>query len=110
MSSEEAELVSKRLKIRNHLKGEYQKLVNNPFRVSNSVIDPAVLRYEAARHFAPEYYKPTSRSVLLPVIFVSCVVLGQIWFNRSQAEKERVIRSGESTYYDRSRGLTRFTN
>ncbi len=89
------------------LKAEYQKVYNNPFRTSNTIFDPAVMRYEAARAYSKDFYKYTPRSLLFPVGMLVATVLLQIVINKETNAKEQNIRSGGSTYYERAKFASR---
>ncbi len=89
------------------LKAEYQKVYNNPFRTNNSIVDPAVMRYEAARAYSKDFYKYTPRSLLFPAGMLIATVLLQLVINKDTKAKEDRIRSGESTYYERAKFASR---
>lgn len=89
------------------LKAEYQKIFSNPWRTNNAVFDPAVMRYEAARAYAKDFYKFTPRSMLFPVGMILATVVLQKMINSETNEKENSIRSGESTYYERAKYASR---
>ena len=89
------------------LKVEYQKVYNNPFRTSNTIVDPAVMRYEAARAYSKDFYKYTPRSLMFPIGIMVFTVVLQLVINKDTNAKEAKIRSGESTYYERARFASR---
>jgi hypothetical protein len=92
---------------RQHLRNEYQKVYQNPFRYKHAIMDPAVLRYEAARAYAKEYFKYTPRSLLLPFCIIAGATVIARCISKERAEVERQIMNGEITYADRALYKTR---
>jgi hypothetical protein len=105
--TEKMAAVSERAAKVSRLKEAYQKIYNNPFRTNHSIFDPATFRYEAARAYAKDYYKYTPRSMAIPLGMIASVVVLQIFINKERTERERVIRTGESTYYERAKFASR---
>jgi hypothetical protein len=93
---------------RQNLREQYQKIYQNPFNYKHAIADPAVSRYEAARAFSKEYYKPTPRTIIFPF----CVfLLGYATYKyviNERAEINRKIMSGETTYADRGLYSSRY--
>jgi hypothetical protein len=83
------------------LREKYRIALNNPFR--NAVIeDIAIVRFQAARSYMGNHTLFTPRSLIVPAVVFGLIVAGQIYTNRLNAEKERRIQSGESTYFERA--------
>ena len=101
------ELAAERASRLAKIKAAYQKIYNNPFRTNHSIFDPAAFRYESARAYAKDYYKYTPRSMLFPLAAFAAIVVVQRYVNIERAEKERVIRTGEATYYERAKFASR---
>lgn len=100
--SEIQQACAERAAHRARLKEVYQRLYNNPFRTKHSLLDPQLFRLEAARAYAKDYYKFTPRSIALPIGLIAFTVWFQTHINKVNAEKERQIRDGEKTYYERA--------
>ena len=123
------ERAADRAAVRSKIREAYQRIYNNPYRQS-AIIDPAMFRYEAARAYAKEFYKFTPRSLVglyfhflikylifffeniifkaIPVAVFASVVYIQVLINRERAEKERQIRTGEKTYFERAKWASKF--
>ena len=106
--TQEQRLTQERAARRVELKAAYQRLYNNPFRGSHTVFDPMLFRYEAARAYGRDYYKLTPRSIAIPLGLVGFTVLVTWLASKERNEKERSIRNGEKTYYERALWRTRW--
>lgn len=87
---------------RQEVRQKYLRAYLSPFRATQTVTDPAALRFESARAYAREYYKLTPRAVIAPLIVVGIVVGFQVLINGDRKERERKAASSETTYFERA--------
>lgn len=83
------------------LREAYKRAYLSPFRLNQAIVDPAVLRYEAARQFTREYFKITPRSLIIPLLFGIGVVSLQLSINNNRRQLEEDIQNGNVTYAER---------
>lgn len=106
-SVENLEKIAARAARRQKLQEAYKVVYNNPFRTKSAIFDPALFRYEAARAYTKDFAKYNPRSFIVPVIFISLVVLIQKSRNSEKRELHRALQNGEKTYYERALWSTR---
>jgi|ERR1711962_150446 len=68
ISAEERRAEQERATIRNEIRRDYQRKINDP-RAKGMVLDPAVVRWNHARHSSYQFFKATPRTTLTGILF-----------------------------------------
>ncbi|XP_038077731.1 NADH dehydrogenase [ubiquinone] 1 beta subcomplex subunit 4-like [Patiria miniata] len=78
ISAEEKRAEHERAAIRNEIRRDYQRKVNDP-KAKGMVLDPAVVRWNHARHSSYQFFKATPRTSALGFLFGLLPPVGLIY-------------------------------
>ncbi|KAJ8918917.1 hypothetical protein NQ315_016819 [Exocentrus adspersus] len=103
---EQQRLLLEKTKRRAELREQFLKLRTDPFRHASgeggTVFDPALLRYQAMKVSAYDYFKPSGKNILHGlVLFVAPMVITGYFVYKDRSQKEASYRRGEVAYKDR---------
>jgi len=95
LSAQEKRAEAERASIRNAIRRDYQRIINDP-KAKGMVLDPAVARWNHARHSSYQFFKATPRTTFLGVMFGLVPPLGlMIIFHKYKKYEARMFREGK---------------
>ncbi|XP_003747413.1 NADH dehydrogenase [ubiquinone] 1 beta subcomplex subunit 4 [Galendromus occidentalis] len=101
-TADQKRIIAERAKIRQALRKEYILKVMDPHGPPGPVMDPAILRWQAARAAHFEYYKPSAKGRLLAATaLIFPIALFTYLSYTDRVEFDRKCRSGEIPYEKR---------
>ncbi|XP_022082114.1 NADH dehydrogenase [ubiquinone] 1 beta subcomplex subunit 4-like [Acanthaster planci] len=97
MSAENRRAEQERAALRNEIRRDYQRKVNDP-KAKGMVLDPAVVRWNHARHSSYQFFKATPKSSLVGFFCGLLPPLGLIYiFDRYKKYEKRMFAEGKWT-------------
>ncbi|XP_071801569.1 NADH dehydrogenase [ubiquinone] 1 beta subcomplex subunit 4-like isoform X2 [Asterias amurensis] len=104
LSMEERKAAEERAVIRNEIRRDYQRKINNP-KAKGMLMDPAVVRWNHARHSSYRFFKATPKTTFLGIMWGLAPPLGLMYLFSKYKNYE--IRMFEEGTWKKPRSLMR---